>query len=61
MHLCGALHLAGLMPDNLVASPSHPLLFSPSCLDQVEDYARRKGMDESTAERLLAPILAYEV
>ncbi len=57
MHLSGALHLAGLVPDNLVTSPSHPLLFSPSCLDQVEDYTKRKGMDESTAERRLAPIL----
>jgi 5-methyltetrahydrofolate--homocysteine methyltransferase len=27
--------------------------------DQVEDYARRKGMDVETAERWLAPILAY--
>jgi 5-methyltetrahydrofolate--homocysteine methyltransferase len=28
--------------------------------DQVEDYARRKGWDVATAERWLAPILAYE-
>jgi 5-methyltetrahydrofolate--homocysteine methyltransferase len=28
--------------------------------DQVEDYARRKGWDMATAERWLAPILAYE-
>jgi len=28
--------------------------------DQVEDYARRKGMDLATAERWLAPILGYE-
>ena len=28
--------------------------------DQVEDYARRKGQDLSTAERWLAPILGYE-
>ncbi|GGY38210.1 methionine synthase [Parvularcula lutaonensis] len=28
--------------------------------DQVEDYARRKGWDLPTAERWLAPILAYE-
>jgi 5-methyltetrahydrofolate--homocysteine methyltransferase len=28
--------------------------------DQVEDYARRKGWDIATAERWLAPILAYE-
>jgi 5-methyltetrahydrofolate--homocysteine methyltransferase len=28
--------------------------------DQVEDYARRKGWDLDTAERWLAPILAYE-
>jgi 5-methyltetrahydrofolate--homocysteine methyltransferase len=28
--------------------------------DQVEDYARRKGWDLQTAERWLAPILAYE-
>ncbi|HEY3486612.1 MAG TPA: vitamin B12 dependent-methionine synthase activation domain-containing protein, partial [Gammaproteobacteria bacterium] len=28
--------------------------------DQTEDYARRKGMDLATAERWLAPILAYE-
>ena len=28
--------------------------------DQVEDYARRKGWDLATAERWLAPILAYE-
>jgi len=28
--------------------------------DQVEDYARRKGWDLGTAERWLAPILAYE-
>ena len=27
--------------------------------DQVEDYARRKGWDRATAERWLAPILAY--
>ena len=27
--------------------------------DQVEDYARRKGMDLATAERWLAPILGY--
>ncbi|MCA3721908.1 methionine synthase [Phenylobacterium sp.] len=27
--------------------------------DQVEDYARRKGWDRSTAERWLAPILSY--
>jgi 5-methyltetrahydrofolate--homocysteine methyltransferase len=28
--------------------------------DQVEDYARRRGWDLRTAERWLAPILAYE-
>ncbi len=28
--------------------------------DQVEDYARRKGMDLATAERWLAPVLGYE-
>ena len=28
--------------------------------DQVEDYARRKGMDLNVAERWLAPVLAYE-
>ena len=28
--------------------------------DQVEDYAKRKGMDVTTAERWLAPILGYE-
>jgi 5-methyltetrahydrofolate--homocysteine methyltransferase len=28
--------------------------------DQVEDYARRKGWDMATAERWLAPILAYD-
>jgi 5-methyltetrahydrofolate--homocysteine methyltransferase len=28
--------------------------------DQVEDYARRKGWDVATAERWLAPILAYD-
>lgn len=28
--------------------------------DQVEDYARRKGMDVATAERWLSPILGYE-
>jgi 5-methyltetrahydrofolate--homocysteine methyltransferase len=27
--------------------------------DQVEDYARRKGMSVGEAERWLAPILAY--
>ena len=27
--------------------------------DQVEDYARRKGMDAREAERWLAPILNY--
>ncbi|MFN3879677.1 MAG: hypothetical protein ACK4MH_14980, partial [Brevundimonas sp.] len=29
-------------------------------LDQVEDYARRKGWDLATAERWLAPILNYD-
>jgi 5-methyltetrahydrofolate--homocysteine methyltransferase len=28
--------------------------------DQVEDYAKRKGMDIAVAERWLAPLLAYE-
>ncbi|MCP4410240.1 MAG: methionine synthase [Gammaproteobacteria bacterium] len=28
--------------------------------DQVEDYARRKGMDVAAVERWLAPVLAYE-
>ena len=28
--------------------------------DQVEDYARRKGMEVSAVERWLAPILNYE-
>ena len=28
--------------------------------DQVEDYARRKGWDQATAERWLAPILNYD-
>ncbi len=28
--------------------------------DQAEDYARRKGMDLATAERWLAPVLAYD-
>jgi 5-methyltetrahydrofolate--homocysteine methyltransferase len=28
--------------------------------DQVEDYARRKGMELATAERWLAPILSYD-
>ena len=28
--------------------------------DQVEDYARRKGMDMETVERWLAPVLSYE-
>jgi 5-methyltetrahydrofolate--homocysteine methyltransferase len=29
-------------------------------LDQVEDYAKRKGMETSEVERWLRPILAYE-
>ena len=28
--------------------------------DQVEDYARRKGVEVETAERWLAPVLGYE-
>jgi 5-methyltetrahydrofolate--homocysteine methyltransferase len=28
--------------------------------DQVEDYAKRKGMDLETAEKWLAPVLNYE-
>jgi 5-methyltetrahydrofolate--homocysteine methyltransferase len=28
--------------------------------DQLEDYARRKGMDRATAERWLSPILGYD-
>jgi 5-methyltetrahydrofolate--homocysteine methyltransferase len=28
--------------------------------DQVEDYAKRKGWDEATAERWLGPILNYD-
>jgi len=28
--------------------------------DQVEDYAARKGMDQATAEKWLAPVLGYE-
>jgi 5-methyltetrahydrofolate--homocysteine methyltransferase len=28
--------------------------------DQVEDYARRKGISTADAERALRPILAYE-
>jgi 5-methyltetrahydrofolate--homocysteine methyltransferase len=28
--------------------------------DQVEDYARRKGMELKEVERWLAPILAYD-
>ncbi len=28
--------------------------------DQVEDYARRKGWDVTTAEKWLSPILSYE-
>jgi 5-methyltetrahydrofolate--homocysteine methyltransferase len=28
--------------------------------DQVEDYARRKGMSVAEAERWLAPVLGYE-
>jgi len=28
--------------------------------DQVEDYARRKGMDQHTIERWLSPYLNYE-
>ena len=27
--------------------------------DQVEDYARRKGIDVQAAERILAPVLRY--
>ncbi len=27
--------------------------------DQVEDYARRKGVDVTVAERILAPVLRY--
>jgi 5-methyltetrahydrofolate--homocysteine methyltransferase len=29
--------------------------------DQLEDYARRKGMDAKTMEKWLAPNLNYEV
>ena len=29
-------------------------------MDQVEDYAKRKGWELKTAERWLAPILNYE-
>jgi len=29
--------------------------------DQVQDYARRKGMDVKTVEKWLAPILGYDV
>ena len=29
--------------------------------DQLEDYARRKGMPVAEAERWLAPYLAYEI
>ena len=28
--------------------------------DQVQDYARRKGMEVATAERWLASLLAYD-
>ncbi|KPK07669.1 MAG: hypothetical protein AMJ56_13055 [Anaerolineae bacterium SG8_19] len=28
--------------------------------DQVEDYARRKGMDVTTAEKWLAPVLGFD-
>ena len=30
------------------------------CRDQVEDYARRKGMNVKTAEKWLAPVLNYD-
>ena len=28
--------------------------------DQVEDYARRKGVETAVAERWLAPVLGYD-
>ncbi|MFZ5558232.1 MAG: methionine synthase [Pseudomonadota bacterium] len=43
---------------------SHPqsqyFATGPVDRDQVEDYARRKGWDLETAERWLAPVLAYD-
>ena len=42
------------------ANPNaHYFAVQEICRDQVQDYARRKGMEVKEAERWLAPILSY--
>ncbi len=39
---------------------AHYFAVEEICKDQVEDYARRKGMEIPECEKWLAPILSYE-
>ena len=40
---------------------SHYFAVQDICKDQVEEYAKRKGIPKEEAEKWLAPILSYEV
>jgi 5-methyltetrahydrofolate--homocysteine methyltransferase len=38
---------------------SHYFAVQDICKDQVDEYAKRKGIDREVAEKWLAPILSY--
>ena len=58
----GAFRLSGSSVSGLYFARPQSEYFGVGKIDrdQVEDYARRKGWEVATAERRLAPILAYD-
>ena len=56
-----AMHPAASVSGFYFSHPeSHYFAVGKIGRDQVEDYARRKGMPVADAERWLAPYLAYD-
>ena len=57
--IAGGTNLIDLMKLE-IETPTHLVDVQDLGLDQVEDYAQRKGIPRETAERWLAPNLGYD-
>lgn len=56
-----AMNPASSVSGLYFANPhAHYFAVEEICKDQVEDYARRKGLPKNEVEKWLSPILSYE-